>query len=163
MLVGIYSRLRDIVKFFHWKSSSCGGVLVLLFCLPLSAMSWLKSPHSVYMWLGCRVIWLVISSFSCGMRRVSSMCVGIYMCIISQGSSGWFFIFIICMYGEIFVGIEILATFLGNAYLLWISVSRPPLSGVYNILCCMHLVRACVSQPKVPTLEFVLVQVVVQH
>ena len=25
MLVGIYSRLRDVVKLFHWKSSSCGG------------------------------------------------------------------------------------------------------------------------------------------
>ena len=49
MLVGMYSRLRDVVKFFHWKSSSCGGVLVLLFCLLLSAISLLKSPQSVYM------------------------------------------------------------------------------------------------------------------
>ena len=28
MLVGIYSRLNDVVKFFHWSSSSYGGVLV---------------------------------------------------------------------------------------------------------------------------------------
>ena len=49
MLVVIYSKSRDVVKFFHWKSSSCGGVVVLLFCLPLSAISLLKSPHSVYM------------------------------------------------------------------------------------------------------------------
>ena len=48
MLVGIYSRLRDVVKFFHWKFSSCGGLLVLLFCRPLSAMSRLKSQHNVY-------------------------------------------------------------------------------------------------------------------
>ena len=45
MFVGIYSRLRVVVKFFHWMSSSCGGVVVLLFCLPLSAISLLKSPH----------------------------------------------------------------------------------------------------------------------
>jgi hypothetical protein len=25
VFVGIYSRLRDVMKFFHWKSSSCGG------------------------------------------------------------------------------------------------------------------------------------------
>ena len=76
------------------------------------------------------MIWLVISSFSSGMRHVSSRCVGIYMCIISQGRSGWFFIFIICIYGEMFAGVGIFATFPGNAYLIWISVSRPPLPGV---------------------------------
>ena len=64
------------------------------------------------------------------MKYVSSKCRGIYMCIISQGISGWLFIFIICRYGEILAGVEILMTFPGNAYLLWISVSRPPLPGV---------------------------------
>ena len=29
-----------------------------------------------------------------------------------------------------FAGVGILVTFSGNAYLLWISVSRPPLPGV---------------------------------
>ena len=48
MLVVIYSKSRDVVKIFHWKSSSCGEVVMLLFCLPLSVMSLLKSPHSVY-------------------------------------------------------------------------------------------------------------------
>ena len=78
------------------------------------------------------------------MRDVSSGCVGIYICIISQGISGWLFIFIICRYGEILDGVGILETFPGNAYLLWMSVSKPPLPGVYGIRCCMHLVRACV-------------------
>ena len=61
---------------------------------------------------------------------MSSKCVGIYMCMISQGICGWFFIFIICRYGEMFAGVGILVTFPRNAYLLWISVSRPPLPGV---------------------------------
>ena len=69
---------------------------MLLFCLSLSAISRLKSPHSVYMWLGWVVIWLVISFFMCGMRCMSSRCVGIYMSMISQGISGWLFILIIC-------------------------------------------------------------------
>ena len=79
-----------------------------------------------------------------GMRWVSSMCVGIYMCMINHGRSGWLFIFIICKYGDMFAGVGILVTFPVNAYFLWMSVSRPPLPGVYGILCCMHLVRACV-------------------
>ena len=64
------------------------------------------------------------------MRHMSSMCVGIYMCMISQGISGWLFILIICRYGEIFTGVEILVIFPGNAYFLWISVCRPPLPEV---------------------------------
>ena len=64
------------------------------------------------------------------MRHVSSKCVGIYMRLISQGSTGWLFMFIIYGYGDMFASVGILVTFPGNAYLLWISVSRPPLSGV---------------------------------
>ena len=64
------------------------------------------------------------------MRHVSSKCVGIYMCMISQGVSGWLLILITCRYGEIFAGVGILVTFPGNAYFLWISVSKPPRPGV---------------------------------
>ncbi len=64
------------------------------------------------------------------MRCMSSWCVGIYMCMISQGISGWLFILIICKYGEIFAGVGILVIFPGNAYFLCISVSRPPRPGV---------------------------------
>ena len=32
----------------------------------------------------------------------------------------------------------------GYAYLLFIIVRSPPLAGVYGILCCIHLVKACV-------------------
>ena len=99
-------------------SSSCGGVLLLLFCLPISAMSRLKSPHRMCMWFGCVVIWLVIAVLRKGMRWVSSMCVGIYMCMINHGRSGWLFIFIICKYGDMFAGVGILVTFPVNAYFL---------------------------------------------
>ena len=103
---------------------------MLLFCLPLSAMSRLKSPHNAYMWLGCEVIWLVLSVLRCGMRHVSSKCVRIYICMINHGVRGWLFIFIICSCGKMLAGVEILLTFPRNAYLLWINVSRPPLPGV---------------------------------
>ena len=61
---------------------------------------------------------------------MSSKCVGIYMWMINQGSSGWLFILIICRYGEIFAGVGIFVTFPRNAYFLWIRVSRPPLPGM---------------------------------
>ena len=67
-----------------------------------------------------------------------------YMCIISHGCKGLLLIFIICKYGEISAGVGILVRLPGYAYFLFTSVSRPPLAGVYGILCCMHLVSACV-------------------
>ena len=93
------------------------------------------------------MIWLVISFLSCGMRYTFSRCVDIYMCMISQGISGWLFNLIICRYGEIFTGVGILVIFLGNAYFLLINVSRPPLPGVighsllYTSCECMCVVK----------------------
>ena len=43
-----------------------------------------------------------------------------------------------------FAGDGIFVMFLGNAYLWFMSVSRPPLAGVYGILYWIHLVSACV-------------------
>ena len=63
---------------------------------------------------------------------------------MSHGCSGWFFISIICKYGEISAGVGILEMFPGYAYFLSMSVRSPPLAGVYGILCCIHLVSACV-------------------
>ena len=40
------------------------------------------------------------------MRWVSSKYVGIYICMISHGGSGWLFISIICRYGEMFAAWE---------------------------------------------------------
>ena len=66
------------------------------------------------------------------------------MCINSHDDSGWFFIAIICKYGDISAGVGIFVTLLGYAYSLLMSVINPPLVGVYCHLCCIHLVRACV-------------------
>ena len=75
---------------------------------------------------------------------MSSLCEGIYICIISHACRGWVFISIICRYGEISPGVGILVMLPWYAYFLLISVRRPPLAGVYGILCCIHLVRAWV-------------------
>ena len=64
--------------------------------------------------------------------------------MISHGCRGWFFISNICRYGEISAGVGILVMFPGYAYCLSMSARSPPLAGVYGILCCMHLVSACV-------------------
>ena len=61
------------------------------------------------------MICCVIVCFIIGMYLISSICVGIYMCIISQGCKGWFFMVIICRYGEISAGVGILVMFPGYA------------------------------------------------
>lgn len=68
-----------------------------------------------------------------------------YICgIFSHVCNGLLSILIICRYGDISLGVGILVILPGYAYFWCISVRRPPLAGVYGILCCMHLVRACV-------------------
>ena len=50
---------------------------------------------------------------------------------INHGCSRWFLMCIICKYKEMFIGDGIFIMFLGNAYLLCISISSPPFGGVY--------------------------------
>ena len=128
----------------HSMSSGCGGVVLWSLYRPIRAMSLLKSPHKMWMWFGCAMVCCVISCFIIGICLRSSMCVGIYMCIINYGVNGWFFIMVICKYGDISAGVGIFVMFPGYAYSLLMSVSSPPLVGVYCHLCCMHLVNACV-------------------
>jgi hypothetical protein len=49
------------------------------------------------------------------MRVMSSMCVGMYRCIKKYADSGWFVIFIIWRYGEMFAVRGILVIFPRNA------------------------------------------------
>ena len=65
-----------------------------------------------------------------GSNCTSSICVGIYMCSMSQGWRGWFLSLIICRYGDIDGGVGILVILSGNAYWWWIKVRRPPLAGL---------------------------------
>ena len=62
-----------------------------------------------------------------GMRGMSSSCEGMYKLIRSQGCKGWLAIRVIWRYGDILAGVGILDRLLGNACVLWISSSRPPL------------------------------------
>ena len=144
MLVGIYVRDRLSVYVFHSISSSCEGMSLCSFCRPISAISLLKSPHNIYVWFGCAFICILIVCCIIGINLKSSMCEGMYRCIINHDCIGWFFMCMICRYGEMFVGVGIFVMFPRNAYFLFISVSRPPLAGVYGILCWIHLVSACV-------------------
>ena len=116
-------------------SYSCGGILPFLFYLPMSAISLLKLPPNIYVWFGCAVISSSIVCCMMGISLKSSLCDGMYVCIISQDCSGWFFnMCIICKYGDIFIGDGIFVMLLGNAYLLFISVNSSPLAGIYGIL-----------------------------
>ena len=54
---------------------------------------------------------------------------------ISHGCNGWFFIWMICKYGEMFIGVGIFVILLGYAYLICINIINPPLAGGYGILC----------------------------
>jgi hypothetical protein len=95
------------------------------------------------------VIWVVISVVRCGIRHTSARCVGMYICRISHGVSGWLFIFMIWRYGEILAGVGILVIFPGNVYLLWISVRSPPSTGsIRHSLLNASCERMCVVENK---------------
>ena len=121
-----------------------GGVNLCSFCLPISAMSLLKSPHIIYVWFGCALICVLMVCCMTGISFISSIWKGMYRCITNHGCSGWFFICMICKYGEMFAGDGILLMFPGKVYFWLMSVSRPPLAGVYGIICWIHLISACV-------------------
>ena len=91
----VYSKLRLSVNTSHCVSSAWGRVLLFSFCLPMSAMSLLKSPYSIYVWFGYVLICVCMSCCMIGMSLISSSCDGIYRCNISHGWSGLFFICII--------------------------------------------------------------------
>ena len=102
MLVGIYVWDKLSVYVFHTRSSSCGGVNLCSFCHPISAISLLKSPHNIYVWFGCASICILMVCCIVGINLKSSMCKGMYRCIINHGCIEWFFMCIICKYGEMF-------------------------------------------------------------
>ena len=128
----------------HFMSSIWGGVVMYSFCLSIRAMALLKSSHRMCMWFGWLLVCCVMDCSINGIDLMSSSCEGIYMCINNHGYRGWLCISIICRYGDISVGVDILVMLPRYAYVLFISVRSPLLAGVYGILCCIHLVNACV-------------------
>ena len=85
MLVGIYVRDKLSAYIFHNMSSSCRGVNLCSFCCPISAMSLLKSPQSIYVWFGCASILILMVCCMIGINLVSSISEGMYKCIINHG------------------------------------------------------------------------------
>ena len=68
MLVGIYVRDKLSAYIFHTRSFSCGGMNLCSFCRPISAISILKSPHSIYVWFECVSICILMV---CCMNRIN--------------------------------------------------------------------------------------------
>jgi hypothetical protein len=91
------------------------AVLVVPCCLPIKAMSLLKSSSRMMLLRGLLWMWLNVVVWIMGMRVMSSMCVGMYRCIRKYVDSGMFVILIICKYGEMFVVRGILVMFPRNA------------------------------------------------
>ena len=75
--MGMYVSWRLFVNVRHSISSVCGGVVVCSFCLPIRAMSLLKSPHRMCMWFGWFVACCVMFCCIIGIFLVSSSCDGI--------------------------------------------------------------------------------------
>ena len=86
MLVGIR------ISFQHIYSTIglllVGGVNLYSFWRPISAMSLLKSPHSIYVWFGCASICILMVCCMVGINLISSIYEGMYKCIISHGCNG---------------------------------------------------------------------------
>ena len=113
--MGIYCRCSEFVNCFQSRSCCVGFVLVVPCCLPIKAMSLLKSPSMMMLHRGLLWMWLNIVVWIMGIRVVSSICVGMYTCIRKYVESGVFVILIICMYGEMFEVRGVLVIFPGNA------------------------------------------------
>ena len=120
---------------FQYMLSTLGEVFSRSFCRPMRAISLLKLPHRMYVWFGYVVIKVLIVCCIIGINLTFSLCVGMYRWNISCGCNGWFFIWMICKYGGMFIGVSIFVILLEYAYLVSISISNPPLAGVYGILC----------------------------
>ena len=85
MLVGKYVRDKLSVYIFHIRSFSCGWLNLCSFCRPISAISLLKFLHSIYVWLGCASICILMVCYMVGINLISSIREGMYKCIISHG------------------------------------------------------------------------------
>ena len=73
MLVGIYVRDKLSVYIFHSRSSSCGGVNLCSLCCLITAISLLKSLHSIYVWFGCASICILMVCCMVGINLISSI------------------------------------------------------------------------------------------
>ena len=100
----------------HLRSSSLwgvgGGVVPCSFCLPISAMSLVKSRHKVCVcvcvWFGCAIICVFMVCIISGMNLMSSSCDDMYIWSNNHGFSGLFLCgkfvgMVICWQGRVFL------------------------------------------------------------
>jgi hypothetical protein len=123
--VEMYYRWSEFVNCFHSKSCCVGFVVVLPCCLPIRAMSLLRSSNKIMLFWGLLWMWLNIVVCIVVIRVMSSMWVGMYRCIREYMGRGWFVILIICRYGDMLLVVGILEIFPGNVWFWCIRVSRP--------------------------------------
>jgi hypothetical protein len=112
--VGMYYRLSEFVNCFHSRSCCIGAEFVVPCCLPIRALSLLKSPSKMILLSGLLWTWLNIVVWIIGIRLMSSLWVGIYKYIRKYVESRWFVSLIICRYGEMLAVVGILVIFPGN-------------------------------------------------
>jgi hypothetical protein len=60
VFVGMYFKWSEFVNCFQSKSCCVGAVFVVPFCLPIRAMSLLKSPSRIILLCGLLWMWLNI-------------------------------------------------------------------------------------------------------
>ena len=68
--VGTYVRDKLSIYLLHNGSSSCEGMNLCSFWRPISAMSLLKSPHSICMWFGCASICILMVCCMVGINLI---------------------------------------------------------------------------------------------
>ena len=88
MSVGIYCRCNEVVNCFQSMSCCVGAVLMGPCCLPINAMSLLKSPSKMMLLRGLLWMWLNIVVWIMGISVMSSICVGMYIYIKKYVDSG---------------------------------------------------------------------------
>jgi hypothetical protein len=98
--VGMYYRLSEFVNCFHSRSCCIGAKFVVPCCLPIRALSLLKSPSKMILLSGLLWTWLNIVVWIMGIRKYVE--------------SRWFVSLIICRYGEMLAVVGILVIFPGN-------------------------------------------------
>jgi hypothetical protein len=87
------------VNCFQSRSCCVGAEFVVPCCLPIRAMSLLKSPSKMILLSGLLWMWLNIVVWIVGIRLMSSLWIGMYRCIRKYVERGWFVSLIICIYG----------------------------------------------------------------
>ena len=112
----MYVKWSEFVNCFQSRSCCVGSIFVTPFCLPIRAMSMLKSLSRIMLLCGLLWMWLNIVVCIMGIWMVLSMWVGMYRYIRKYVVRRWLLILIISRYGNMSSVVGILVILLGNKY-----------------------------------------------